>query len=144
MHLLAALLCGAVFGIGLAMSGMTDVNKVIGFLDLAGDWDPTLMFVMGGGVLVSLPFFQFGLSHLQKPVVEEVFRLPSRTDIDAQLIGGAALFGIGWGLVGLCPGPAIASLAYVNFDIQYFVIAMFAGMYAADFLEKLLPNLGQV
>lgn len=143
MNLVAAFFCGIVFGLGLAMSGMTDVNKVIGFLDLAGDWDPTLMFVMGGGVLVSLPFFQFGLVRMARPLLDEVFRLPSRSDIDVQLVLGAALFGIGWGLVGLCPGPAIASLAYVNFDIQYFVLAMFAGMYGADLLEKLLPRLGQ-
>lgn len=138
MKLLAALICGALFGFGLALSGMTDVAKVIGFLDLFGNWDPTLAFVMGGGLLVSLPFFQFGLPKLQQPVLTEVFRLPTRQDIDARLLGGAALFGIGWGLVGLCPGPVLASLAYFNTDIVIFAVAMVAGMFAADSIDRLL------
>ena len=140
MKLLAALACGALFGLGLAMSGMTDVTKVIGFLDIAGHWDPTLVFVMGGGVLVSLPFFQLGIGKLEKPLFADVFRLPTRNDIDVKLITGAALFGIGWGLVGLCPGPAIASIAYLNPDILYFVAAMFAGMTASDFIEDLIAR----
>ena len=138
MNLLAALLCGTLFGFGLALSGMTDVSKVIGFLDLSGRWDPTLAFVIGSGVLVSLPFFQFGLVKIQAPYFADVFQLPTRTDIDGRLLSGAALFGIGWGLVGLCPGPAITSLAYLNMDILYFGLAMIAGMFAANFIEGLL------
>lgn len=138
MKLLAALICGALFGFGLALSGMTDVAKVIGFLDLFGNWDPTLAFVMGGGLLVSLPFFQFGLPKLQQPVLTDIFRLPTRQDIDARLLGGAALFGIGWGLVGLCPGPVLASLAYLNTDIVIFAVAMVTGMFAADSIDRLL------
>jgi uncharacterized membrane protein YedE/YeeE len=138
MNFVAALFCGALFGFGLALSGMTDISKVIGFLDLSGNWDPTLAFVIGGGLLVSLPFFQFGVGRLTKPVWADVFRIPTRNDIDARLIIGAALFGIGWALVGLCPGPAIASLAYLNLDIAYFGIAMFAGMFIADAIERLL------
>jgi uncharacterized membrane protein YedE/YeeE len=138
MKLLMPLLCGTLFGFGLALSGMTDISKVIGFLDLFGNWDPTLAFVMVGGILVSLPFFQFGLGKIKTPLFGDVFRLPTRTDIDARLIGGAALFGIGWGLVGLCPGPAIASLAYLNIDILYFGVAMTAGMFVADFIDGLL------
>jgi uncharacterized membrane protein YedE/YeeE len=138
MKLLMALLCGTLFGFGLALSGMTDISKVTGFLDLFGHWDPTLAFVMGGGILVSLPFFQFGLGKIKAPLFADVFRLPTRTDIDGRLIGGAALFGIGWGLVGLCPGPAIASLAYLNIDILYFGAAMMAGMFVADFVDGLL------
>ena len=134
--LLASLLCGILFGFGLAVSGMTDVTIVISFLDLFGDWDPTLMFVMGGGLMVSLPFFQFGIGKLQKPILDDLFRLPTRKDLDLKLVGGATLFGIGWGLVGLCPGPAIASLAYLNVDILYFMLAMFAGMLIADFGER--------
>ena len=140
MKLLMALFCGMLFGFGLALSGMTDISKVIGFLDLFGNWDPTLAFVMGGGILVSLPFFQFGLGKIKAPLFADVFRLPTRTDIDGRLIGGAALFGIGWGLVGLCPGPAIASLAYLNIDILYFGVAMMAGMFVADFTDGLLSR----
>ena len=136
MPMIAALIMGALFGFGLALSGMTDISKVIGFLDLAGNWDPTLAFVMGGGLLISTPFFQFGLAKMQGPLFSDVFRVPTRTDIDGRLIGGAALFGIGWGLVGLCPGPALASIAYLNPDILYFVIAMFLGMVAANFIES--------
>ncbi len=132
MNYLFALLCGALFGFGLALSGMTDVSKVIGFLDLFGNWDPTLAFVMGGGLLVSLPFFQLGIGKLKAPLTGGDFRLPTRQDIDARLLIGAALFGIGWGLVGLCPGPAISSLAYLNPDILYFGLAMAAGMFVAD------------
>lgn len=132
MNYLIALVCGTLFGFGLALSGMTDPEKVIGFLDLFGDWDPTLAFVMGGALMISLPFFQFGLARLGSPMFEDVFRLPTRNDIDWRLISGAASFGIGWGLVGLCPGPAIASLAYLNPDIPIFAAAMVAGMFAAD------------
>ena len=140
MKPLMGLLCGALFGFGLALSGMTDISKVIGFLDLLGNWDPTLAFVMGGGILVSLPFFQFGLGKIKAPLFTDVFRLPTKTDIDGRLIGGALLFGIGWGLVGLCPGPAIASLAYLNIDILYFGVAMLAGMFVADFVDGLLDK----
>jgi uncharacterized membrane protein YedE/YeeE len=138
MKLLMALLCSMLFGFALALSGMTDIANVIGFLDLFGDWNPTLAFVMVGGILVSLPFFQFGLGKIKSPLFADVFRLPTRTDIDGRLIGGAALFGIGWGLVGLCPGPTIASLAYLNIDILYFVVAMMAGMFVTDFVDGLL------
>ena len=140
MKQLMGLLCGALFGFGLALSGMTDISKVIGFLGLLGNWDPTLAFVMGGGILVSLPFFQFGLGKIKAPLFTDVFRLPTKTDIDGRLIGGALLFGIGWGLVGLCPGPAIASLAYLNIDILYFGVAMLAGMFVADFVDCLLDK----
>ena len=138
MKLLMALLCGMLFGFGLALSGMTDINNVIGFLDLFGDWNPMLAFVMVGGILVSLPFFQFGLGKIKAPLFADVFRLPTRTDIDGRLIGGAASFGIGWGLVGLCPGPAIGSLAYLDIDILYFGVAMLAGMFVTDFVDRSL------
>ena len=140
MKLLMALLCGILFGFGLALSGMTDIANVIGFLDLFGDWNPALAFVMVGGILVSLPFFQFGLGKIKEPLFASSFRLPTKNDIDARLISGAALFGIGWGLVGLCPGPAIASLAYLNIDILYFGVAMLAGMFVVDFIDGLLTE----
>lgn len=137
-QVLAALFCGTLFGFGLALSGMTDTARVIGFLDVLGNWDPTLAFVMGGGLLVTVPFFQFGLGRLNAPLFEASFHLPDRKDLDAKLIGGAMLFGIGWSLVGFCPGPAIASLAYLNLDIVYFVIALFAGMWIADQGERII------
>ena len=139
MKLSMALLSGMLFGFGLALSGMTDIANVIGFLDLFGDWNPTLAFVMVGGILVSLPFFQFGLGKITAPLFADVFRLPTKTDIDVRLIGGAMLFGIGWGLVGLCPGPAIGSLAYLNIDILYFGVAMIVGMFVTDFVDRSLP-----
>jgi len=134
-NIVAPLFCGMLFGFGLALSGMTDVSKVIGFLDLTGNWDPPLAFVMGGGLLVTIPVFQLGLGHLKAPLFEQEFHLPTRSDLDTKLVGGAALFGIGWGLVGFCPGPAIASLAYLNMDVVYFLIAMFAGMLVTDLVE---------
>ena len=137
MNGLLALACGTLFGFGLAFSGMTDVSRVLGFLDITGQWDPTLVFVMGGGILISLPFFQFGLGRLSKPVFADIFRVPGPGEIDLRLISGAACFGIGWGLVGLCPGPAIASLVYLNPDIVYFVIAMLLGMLAVDGMDRL-------
>ena len=136
MILLTALICGALFGAGLAFSGMTDVSRVIGFLDITGEWDPTLAFVMGGGLLISLPFFQVGLGRLRAPFFSDIFRLPTSRDIDGRLLAGAALFGIGWGLVGLCPGPAIASLAYLNPDLLWFALAMIAGMAAVELVDR--------
>ena len=138
MNLLAAFGCGILFGVGLAMSGMTDTERVIGFFDVFGNWDPSLAFVMGGGLLISLPFFQLLQPKLKGPVFGDVFRVPDRTDIDGRLIGGAALFGIGWGLAGLCPGPAVAALAHLDVDIIWATLAMMAGMLAADQIDRLL------
>ncbi|MDA0977554.1 MAG: YeeE/YedE family protein [Proteobacteria bacterium] len=141
MKLLAAsLFCGIVFGFGLAMSGMTDIARVIGFFDIFGNWDPTLMFVMGGALMVSLPFFQLGLGRLKAPVFSDMFRLPTRRDIDVRLVSGAALFGIGWGMVGLCPGPAFAALSYMNLDILIFTVAMMAGMFVVDLVDNLVTG----
>lgn len=142
MRYVTSLFCGVMFGFGLALSGMTDVAKVIGFLDVFGDWDPTLMFVMGGGLLVSLPFFQLGITRLKGPTFAESFRLPTRSDIDTRLVTGALLFGVGWGLVGLCPGPAWASLAYLRIEVVYFVVAMLAGMLVADVIERQVNSSG--
>ena len=138
MNLLAALGCGILFGVGLAMSGMTDIERVIGFFDVFGNWDPSLAFVMGGGLLISLPFFQLLQPKLKGPVFGDVFRAPDRTDIDGRLIGGAALFGIGWGLTGLCPGPAVAALAHLDVDIIWATLAMLTGILAADQIDRLL------
>lgn len=122
-----ALCAGLLFGTGLHVSGMTDVARVLGFLDLAGAWDPTLAFVMGGALLVTLPVFRW-TTRGRRPWFAEDFRLPLADQVDRRLLTGAALFGIGWGLVGLCPGPALANLAGGDGDVLIFVLAMFAGM----------------
>ena len=129
--LLGALMSGLVFGFGLVISGMTQPAKILGFLDIFGVWDPTLAFVMGAALAVSLPGFYFARRR-ERPLLTAHFRWPTRREIDAPLIGGAALFGIGWGLVGLCPGPAIVNLATFLPQIIVFVVAMGAGMLALD------------
>jgi hypothetical protein len=105
MHVLAALACGLVFGAGLALSGMTNPAKVLAFLDVAGAWDATLAFVMGGALAVNAAAYA-ATRRRASPLFADAFALPTRRDLDARLLGGAALFGVGWGLVGLCPGPA--------------------------------------
>ncbi len=127
MRTLAAALCGIVFGIGLAVSGMTNPAKVLGFLDVTGHWDPTLAFVMGGALAVSAVGFAVAGSSA-RPWFAETFSLPARRDLDRELLLGAALFGVGWGLVGLCPGPALASLWRASGDVFLFVGAMIGGV----------------
>ena len=126
-RLVPALAAGLLFGAGLTISGMTDPQRVRGFLDLFGRWDPTLAFVMGGAVLVMAVAWRLR-RQMGHPLFAEKFVLPGRSDFDARLIGGSALFGIGWGLAGLCPGPAIASLALAPAAVLPFVVAMLAGM----------------
>lgn len=133
MRILAALFSGAVFGLGLAVSGMMNPAKVIGFLDVAGDWDPTLVFVMGGALLVTIPAFRL-IPRRRSPVLENDFAIPAKGAVDGRLLGGAAAFGVGWGLVGFCPGPAVAALvpalATGLTPVFAFVGAMVAGMLA--------------
>ena len=123
----AALISGLVFGLGLAVSGMMNPAKVIGFLDVAGDWDPTLAFVMVGALLVAVPAYRL-VPKRGRPVLEEKFSLPEKKVIDAPLLGGSALFGVGWGLVGFCPGAAVAALGTGLFPVFAFVAAMLAGI----------------
>lgn len=126
-RLLPALAAGTLFGAGLTFAGMTDPQRVRGFLDVFGQWDPTLAFVMGGAVLVMA--LAWRLRRLMgHPLFAEKFVLPDRSDLDPPLIVGAALFGIGWGLAGLCPGPAIASLALAPAAAVPFAAAMLVGM----------------
>jgi uncharacterized membrane protein YedE/YeeE len=123
----AALISGLVFGLGLAVSGMMNPAKVIGFLDVAGDWDPTLAFVMVGALLVAVPAYRL-VPKRGRPLLDEKFSLPEKKVIDPPLLGGSALFGVGWGLVGFCPGPAVAALGTGLFPVFAFVAAMLAGM----------------
>lgn len=133
--LISALTAGTLFGAGLTVSGMTDPQRVRGFLDPFGQWDPTLAFVMGGAVLVMAIAWQLR-NRMGLPFFAENFVLPDRSDLDARLLGGSALFGIGWGLSGLCPGPAIASLALAPVAVLPFVVAMLAGMAIHRFLTQ--------
>jgi uncharacterized membrane protein YedE/YeeE len=127
MNLAAAFAAGLIFGVGLLVSGMTDPGKVIGFLDLAGDWDPSLAFVMGGAVLVALFAFQFA-NKRARTFFGGAMHLPRNRDIDRRLVGGSLVFGIGWGLAGFCPGPALVSFAAGEEKAAIFVAAMLIGM----------------
>jgi uncharacterized membrane protein YedE/YeeE len=124
---IAALAAGAFFGIGLAMSGMTDARRVLGFLDLFGAFDPTLLFVLAGAVATTMLLFRVVLRR-GNPVLAETFQLSNLRHIDLQLVGGAALFGIGWGIAGYCPGPALAGLGVGSVEALWFVPAMAGGM----------------
>ena len=138
MPILAALLCGFIFGAGLVISGMNDTAKVLGFLDVLalrkGGWDPTLAIVMAAALAVSIP--GFWLARRTRPLLAGVAAWPSKTVIDRPLLAGAALFGAGWGLVGLCPGPAIANLATLSPAVLLFGAAMLAGMVAHDLWRR--------
>jgi uncharacterized protein len=127
LKMLVNLFAGTLFSLGLAISGMVDPAKVIGFLDVAGDWDPTLVFVMGGALLVTIPAFRLILKR-PRPVLADKFELPTNKDVDARLLWGSALFGIGWGLAGFCPGPAVTALASGLMPVFVFVAAMVVGM----------------
>jgi len=127
LRMLAALVSGSLFGAGLAVSGMINPEKVLGFLDLAGRWDPTLAFVMGGALLVALPAFRLVLRR-ESPLLAPRFDLPAKREVDARLILGSAVFGVGWGLGGFCPGPAVAALVTGRGAVIAFVLAMLAGM----------------
>jgi uncharacterized membrane protein YedE/YeeE len=132
----AALVAGLLFGIGLALSGMTDPERVLGFLDLFGAFDPTLLFVLGGAVMVTVIAFRFVL-RLDKPVLAERFDLPTSTRLDARVLIGAAVFGVGWGIAGYCPGPALAGLGVGSLEAFYFVPAMLLGALLYAGLERL-------
>lgn len=121
------ILIGTLFGAGLALSGMMNPAKVAGFLDLFGVWDPSLAFVMGGGVIANFIGHRI-VTGRAAPVFADGFSLPTRTDIDSRLLLGAALFGVGWGLAGLCPGPAIASILMAPGELALFVLMMLTGL----------------
>jgi len=136
MPVFTALIVGLVFGIGLIVSGMTDPSKVLGFLDLAGSWDPSLAFVMGGAILVGLVAFRFA-GKRERSLLGEAMRLPTATRIDRRLVFGSLAFGAGWGLAGYCPGPALASLAAGGSKPLIFTLAMLAGMGLFELFERL-------
>lgn len=135
MHRISEFLVGLLFGIGLLLSGMTDPGKVVGFLDLAGPWDPSLAFVMGGAIAVGL--LAFGLARKRTTTfLGTAMYLPKSSDIDQRLIAGSLLFGVGWGLAGFCPGPALVSLGAGQPKAVVFVLAMIAGMFVFELAER--------
>ena len=133
-EIIAGFLTGLIFGLGLCLAGMTEPAVVLGFLDFAGDWNPALAFVMAGGVAVTFVGYRFVLRG--RPLWAQRFQLPTATALDRPLLAGAAIFGIGWGLAGYCPGPVLASLASGRLPVFAFVAAMLAGMVLVRWLRR--------
>ena len=133
--LLASLAAGLVFGLGLIVSGMADPAKVLGFLDLAGAWDPSLALVMGGAIAVGLPAFAWAMRR-KTSLLGAPMQLPTARQVDHRLLGGSLLFGIGWGLAGFCPGPALVALGMGQGGAVVFVLAMLAGMGLFELLDR--------
>ena len=131
MNKIVSLICGIIFGIGLVISQMINPEKVLGFLNIFRDWDPSLAFVMIGALFVSTPIFHL-FKNKSKPLFSSNFSIPTNKQIDKKLITGSIFFGAGWGLIGLCPGPAITSIALLNISSAIFVLAMFVGFYIAS------------
>jgi uncharacterized membrane protein YedE/YeeE len=139
MRIFSTLFAGLLFGMGLILSGMANPAKVQNFLDLFGTWDPSLAFVMGGAIMVTMPGFWL-VQKRKTPLFHGVFHLPTRTDFDARLVVGAATFGIGWGLGGFCPGPALTSLLLAASGTLFFVPAMLVGIVIAKYTAAPLPK----
>jgi len=129
MRLVSTYLIGLLFGVGIVVSGMANPAKVLNFFDLAGHWDPSLMLVMGGALMTTLIGYRVVL-RLPTPLLSKQFFLPINTPIDARLIGGSALFGLGWGIAGFCPGGAIPALGVAKVEVMIFVFALIAGLLA--------------
>ena len=134
MKNILALFSGSIFGLGLTISSMTNPDKVLGFLDLFNNWDPSLAFVMGGAIIITAPML-FVLTKNKNLILSKKLHLPTNKEIDKKLIIGSLIFGAGWGLVGLCPGPAISSLALLEVPSIIFVIFMFIGFYCSKFIK---------
>lgn len=135
MKAFIALISGGLFGAGLSLSGMTDRAKVLGFLDVTGNWDPALMFVMAAALLVSFPVY-FLMKKQTHPVCDSKFHLPQTTMVDKRLVAGSVIFGIGWGMYGYCPGPALVALTYLKSEAVVFFVAMIGGMFVAKVVGK--------
>ena len=135
MTKLSSLISGIIFGLGLTISGMINPTKVLGFLNVFDAWDPSLMFVMIGAILIFSPLY-FIFKRIPRPIFAKTFIIPSNKNIDKNLIIGASMFGAGWGLVGLCPGPAISAISFLNINIYFFVLFMFVGFYLGNFIQS--------
>ena len=134
-RLAAIFASGLLFALGLGISGMTQPAKVVGFLDITGDWKPELAFVMGGAIAVHLIAYRL-VPRMARPLFEPRFGIPTRRDVDLRLVGGAVLFGAGWGLGGFCPGPGLVSLVSGQWQALVFVAAMLVGMFAMNTVDK--------
>lgn len=139
MRLIITYLIGLIFGIGISISGMANPAKVLNFFDVAGTWDPSLAFVMGGALIVTFIGYNLVLKR-SKPALADVFQLPTRRDLDAPLIGGSALFGIGWGIAGFCPGGALPALGTGVSDVFIFTFALLLGIFAAKLVQARLAK----
>ena len=126
---------GIIFGVGLSVSNMINPEKVLGFLDLFGQWDPSLIFVMMGAIIISAPIF-FLFRNKDKPLFVENFAMPTLKSVDKNLIIGSATFGIGWGMVGFCPGPAISSLALLDIYSVFFVLSLLGGFLLTELVNR--------
>ena len=133
-----SLIFGTLFGLGLTISGMVLPAKVLGFLDVTGDWDPSLSLVMGGALLVFIPGYLFLVKPRARSLAGEPFHLSKKRQLDPRLLLGSALFGVGWGLLGICPGPAITALVTGQWQIGLFVVAMLLGIKSACWLDARL------
>lgn len=133
----SVLISGVLFGVGMVISGMTDPAVVTGFLDLSGQWNPNLIFVMAGALAVFMPTYHLVIKPRQVPVAADTFCMASTTKIDTQLMLGAAVFGLGWGLAGVCPGPTVSSLALGNSDVWVFFSTMMVGLGATHWLLQI-------
>lgn len=136
MRFLTSYLIGLIFGVGISISGMANPAKVLNFFDFAGTWDPSLAFVMGGAVIVAFVGYRIVLRQ-DGPLFEDLFQVPSRRDLDMSLIGGSAVFGVGWGIAGFCPGGALPAIGTGRSEVLIFVAALLAGIFAAKFLQRM-------
>lgn len=139
MNILISFAVGLLFGLGLIVSGMSDPAKVLGFLDLAGSWDPSLMMVMAGAIGLGIIAFRFG-THREISLLGNPMQLPTARKIDRRLVGGGALFGIGWGLAGICPGPAFVLLGTGSLKGAVFVLALLAGMGVFELWQRIVAT----
>ncbi len=136
--IIVGFVCGLIFGLGLVIAQMTNPEKVLNFLDFAGTWDASLGFVMAGAVITTAIGYRLAW-RAKAPLLDDSFHLPQKTRVDTRLVGGAALFGIGWGLVGFCPGPALTALSFGGWEAALFVVAMVAGMLLFDRFSTRIP-----
>lgn len=136
LSLIIALICGLFFGVGMAVSGMVDPNIVLGFLDITGHWNPDLIFVLGGAILVFMPGYFFVIRPRKKAITGGDFSYSAKTHIDKRLVIGASIFGVGWGLAGICPGPAVTGITGDTLDVVLFIAAILVGQYS---VKRFLP-----
>ena len=134
LNIIFSLISGIIFGLGLTVSSMINPAKVIGFLNITGKWDPSLMFVMIGAIVFCFPIF-YVLQNTKKPLFASKYEIPTKKNIDRKLLFGSSIFGLGWGMVGLCPGPAISSLALSHYQSIIFVLSMAGGFYLFKFIK---------